>query len=407
MQSSRKDEFLRPHQAEALNKMKNGCILNGGVGSGKSRTGLYYYFKSCGGYFDERGIHRMVLPKDLYIITTARKRDTKEWESELAAFNLSSDPRINPYKNRIIVDSWNNVKKYRGIYGAFFLFDEDRLTGSGVWVKSFLDISRKNQWIILSATPGDSWIEYWSVFVANGFYKNKTDFINQHAIFARFSKYPRIERYINEKVLMQHKNDILVDMRFERETVPHFEYVECDYNKMDYRTLMKDRWNIFEQKPVENASELCYLVRKLVNSDPSRATELIYIFEDHPKLIIFYSYDYELDILRSINWGSGCQVAEWNGHRHDPLPSGDCWVYFVQYLAGCEGWNCITTDTIVFYSQQYSYKVFVQACGRIDRLNTPYKDLYYYTLKSRAAIDSGIARALRNKKDFNERRFIK
>lgn len=400
------EDFLRPYQDEAYKKMKNGCILNGGTGSGKSRTALYYYFNLCGGRIDAH-IHRMTHPIDLYIITTARKRDTLEWEEELAAFNISTDPAINPYKSKVLVDSWNNIKKYRGIYGAFFIFDEDRLTGSGAWVKAFLDISRKNKWIILSATPGDSWIEYWAVFVANGYFKNKTEFTHMHCIYSRFSKYPKIEKYYNEKILMKYKSEILVDMDFDRPTVQHHMDIWCEYDRMTYRTLMKDRWNPFEQHPIENASELCYLLRKVVNSDPSRANVLVDIWEKHKKCIVFYSYDYELDILHSIGFEKFCRVGEWNGHKHEPLPTGREWIYFVQYTAGCEGWNCITTDTIIFFSQQYSYKVFAQACGRIDRMNTPFIDLYYYHLKSHSPIDLSIAHALKNKKDFNERRWVK
>lgn len=400
------NDFMRPYQLEAYEKMKNGCILNGGTGSGKSRTALYYYFNLCGGRIDSH-IHRMKAPIDLYIITTARKRDTLEWEEELSAFCMSTDPSVNPYKSKVIVDSWNNIKKYKGIYGAFFIFDEDRLTGSGAWVKAFLDISRKNKWIILSATPGDSWIEYWAVFVANGFFKNKTEFAHMHCIYSRFSSYPRIEKYYNEKILMKYKQMILVDMDFDRPTVQHHHDIWCDYDRLAYKTLMKDRWNPFEQRPIENASELCYLLRKLVNSDPSRANALVDIWQKHKKCIVFYSYDYELDILRSIGFEKWCQVAEWNGHKHEDLPYGKEWIYFVQYTAGCEGWNCITTDTIIFFSQQYSYKVFAQACGRIDRMNTPFIDLYYYHLKSHAQIDLSIAHALKNKKDFNERRWVK
>lgn len=394
-------EFMRPYQLEAHKKMKNGCILNGGTGSGKSRTALYYYFTLCGGRIEGKRIHRMKNSLPLFIITTARKRDTLEWEEELAAFNL------NPSIHGIIIDSWNNIKKYRKVFGGFFIFDEDRLTGSGVWVKSFLDISRKNKWIILSATPGDSWIEYWAVFVANGFFKNKTEFTHLHCIYSRFSKYPKIERYYNERQLMKYKEEILVDMDFKRETVQNHFDIWCEYDRLAYRTLMKDRWNIFNQKPVENASELCYLVRKLVNSDPSRVNALLDIWQKHKKLIVFYSFDYELDILRSIGFERWCEVAEWNGHKHENTPKSDKWVYFVQYTAGCEGWNCIKTDTICFFSQQYSYKVFVQASGRIDRMNTLFKDLYYYHLKSHSPIDLAISRALKNKKDFNERRYLK
>ena len=397
-------QFLTDYQYKAANRMKNGCILNGDVGSGKSRTGLYYYFRLCGGDVDP--LRRMESPKDLYIITTAKKRDSLDWEVELSAYGLSTHPDVNPYKMTIKVDSWNNIAKYRKIFGAFFIFDEDRVTGSGAWVKAFLDITRKNQWIILSATPGDSWIEYWAVFVANGFFKNKTEFTNRHCIYSRFSTYPKIDRYFDEKILMKYKNTILIDMNFVRETTRHHLDIWCSYNQLAYRELFKDRWNIFENKPIENASELCYLLRELVNSDPSRVNALLDIYLEHPKCIIFYSYDYELDILRSINWGKNVKKAEWNGHKHENVPTGSSWVYFVQYLAGCEGWNCITTDTIIFFSQQYSYKVFAQACGRIDRMNTPFKDLYYYHLKSHSSIDLAISRALKNKKDFNERRYL-
>ena len=47
-----------------------------------------------------------------------------------------------------------------------------------------------------------------------------------------------------------------------------------------------------------------------------------------------------------------------------------------------------------------------QAAGRIDRLNSPYRDLYYYHLKSRSGIDIAISKALGQKKQFNERKFV-
>lgn len=399
---------LRDYQLEAIQKMKTGCILNGGVGSGKSLTSLSYYYMQNGGseIFLTGGKHKkMKDPKDLYIITTARKRDTMEWEGELSHFLLSTNPDTSAYKNKVIVDSWNNVKKYKEVKGAFFIFDEQRVVGSGEWVKSFLKIAKVNEWILLSATPGDTWSDYIPVFIANGFYKNKSEFLREHAVFARYSKFPKIEKWMGSGKLNRYRRMILVDMKFQRKTEQHHEDVYVDYDIATYKDVMKSRWDIYKQEPIVNAGGLCYTLRRLVNSDPSRANKLLDIFKEHPKMIVFYNFDYELDILKNLDYGKNVTVAEWNGHKHEPTPTKGKWVYLVQYTAGAEGWNCISTDTIVFYSQNYSYKIMHQSAGRIDRLNTPFEYLYYYHLKTRSSIDISIARAIKEKKNFNEKGF--
>ena len=401
-------QFLYDYQMDAVKKMTNGCILNGGVGSGKSRTGLYYYFKEQGGSINPDYVPMKHKPKDLYIITTARKRDDLEWEGELVPFLLSTHPDQNVfYGNKVVVDSWNNIKKYSDISGAFFIFDEQRVVGSGAWVKSFLKIARGNDWILLSATPGDTWSDYIPVFIANGFYKNKSEFLREHVVYSRFSKYPKIDRYLNTGRLVRLRDRILVDMDFTRHTIPHHEDVYCRYDISKYKDAIKTRWDPYKNEPIQQASGLCYILRRVVNEDESRQRALLEIFEKHPKMIVFYNFDYELDILKGIYYGDNCEIAEWNGHAHQPIPQSERWVYLVQYTAGCEGWNCVKTDTIVFYSQNYSYKVMEQASGRIDRLNTPFRDLYYYHLKSRSGIDLAISKALKEKKQFNERKFVK
>ena len=401
-------QFLYDYQMDTVKKMTNGCILNGGVGSGKSRTGLYYYFKEQGGSINPDYVPMKHKPKDLYIITTARKRDDLEWEGELVPFLLSTHPDQNVfYGNKVVVDSWNNIKKYSDISGAFFIFDEQRVVGSGAWVKSFLKIARGNDWILLSATPGDTWSDYIPVFIANGFYKNKSEFLREHVVYSRFSKYPKIDRYLNTGRLVRLRDRILVDMDFTRHTIPHHEDVYCRYDISKYKDAIKTRWDPYKNEPIQQASGLCYILRRVVNEDESRQRALLEIFEKHPKMIVFYNFDYELDILKGIYYGDNCEIAEWNGHAHNPIPQSERWVYLVQYTAGCEGWNCVKTDTIVFYSQNYSYKVMEQASGRIDRLNTPFRDLYYYHLKSRSGIDLAISKALKEKKQFNERKFVK
>lgn len=398
---------LFDYQLDAVERMKNGCILCGGVGSGKSRTSLAYYYLKQGGRIVPKEYIPMTKPKDLYIITTARKRDTKEWEGELTYFLLSTNPEVNYYTNTVVVDSWNNIKKYSNVNGAFFIFDEQRVVGSGAWVKAFLKIAKRNEWILLSATPGDTWTDYIPVFVANGFYKNKTEFTREHIVYSRFSKFPKIDRYIATGKLIRLRNDILIDMDFKRKTISHHEDVYVKYEVDKYKTAMRTRWDPYKNEPIQQASVLCYILRRIVNEDNSRQVTLLELFEEHPKMIIFYNFDYELDILKSIYYGDNVKIAEWNGHKHEPIPTSKSWVYLVQYTAGAEGWNCVTTDTIVFYSQNYSYKIMQQASGRIDRLNTPFQDLYYYHLKSRSGIDLAISKALSEKKQFNEKRWLK
>lgn len=406
VKSNNPKSFLYDFQMAAVKKARNGCIFNGSVGSGKSRTGLFYYFKEQGGWIDSSGYTPMKNPKNLYIITTAMKRDKHEWDGELAQFRLSTKPELNYYDNQVIVDSWNNIKKYIDVKNSFFIFDEDHLTGSGAWVKSFLKIAKNNDWIVLSATPADTWMEYWAVFVANGFYKSKTEFQREHVIYSRFTKYPQIDRYINTQRLERLRDRILIDMTFQRHTKPHHEDVYCNYDIPFYKEVFKKRWDPYKDEPIQQASSLCYILRRIVNSDESRQAKLLELLEDHPKSIIFYNFDYERDILLNLGYTEGTKIAEWSGHAHQPIPTSNRWVYLTQYTAGCEGWNTITTDTIIFYSQNYSYKVMTQAAGRIDRLNTKFIDLYYYHLKSRSGIDLAINKALREKKQFNETRWL-
>ena len=399
---------LYDFQLEAVKKMHNGCILCGDVGSGKARTSLAYYCMQqnrSGNTIVYEKIRQSV--EDLYIITTARKRDTFEWDSELANFRMSTNPENDAFKHSVVIDSWNNIHKYKDVKGAFFIFDEQRVVGRGEWVKSFLKITKANHWILLSATPGDKWEDYIPVFVANGFYKNRTQFYDEHVIWDPRVSFPKIRGYFNTNRLIRLRDQVLVQMDDQRTTIPHHEDVFVVYDISAYRELTRTRWNPWMEKPIETASELCYAWRKIVNSDDSRQIAVLEILEDHPKAIIFYNFDYELEILRGIGYEEGTEIAEWNGHKHDALPTGSKWVYLVQYTAGCEGWNCVTTDTIIFFSQNYSYKVQHQAEGRINRLNTPYQDLYYYHLRSRSGIDLAIHRALMDKKTFNEGAFTK
>ena len=407
---------LNDHQVDAVKKMKNGCILVGDVGSGKSRTALAYYYLTCGGRFSgadgEYEVRGWDDPRDLYIITTAKKRDSKEWEEEYEPFYFTPRYLKDAIKKdgtptKVVVDSWNNIKKYKDVYGAFFIFDEQRVVGSGAWVKAFLNIARKNRWILLSATPGDKWTDYIPVFVANGFYKNKTQFTRRHCVFASYANYPKITGYLNEGELLKHKAEILVPLPDEKKAVKTHLYLKCDYDKALYKKVWKDRWNPWDNEPIDETGKLFYLLRKVANDNDSRYRTVRQLVERYKRVIIFYNFTYELNGLREAAKELGVIYGEWNGEVHSQIPDSDEWVYLVQYSAGCEGWNCIKCNCMIFFSQTYSYRQLKQAEGRIDRMNTPFDELYYYHLTSGAMIDLAIARALKQKRDFNENRFLK
>lgn len=399
---------LYPHQFEAIKNLKNGSILKGDVGTGKSITALsYWYIKVCGGMPKMPGIayHPMQNPMDIYVITTAKKRDKLDWEKEAAHLGVGRESNENGVQ--LHVDSWNNITQYEHVDGAFFIFDEQRLVGSGSWVKAFIKIAKANQWIMLSATPGDNWMDYIPVFVANGFYKNRTEFIRRHVVFNQWSKFAKVERYTEQFYLNRLRDQILVDMPYERHTARHVANVLVDYDSKLYEKTQKSRWHFMEARPLKDVAELFALLRRLVNTDVSRLGHLMRLMEKHPKLIVFYNFNYELTMLRILASTLNYPVGEWNGHKHEEIPNTDKWLYLVQYTAGAEGWNCITTDAMAFWSLNYSYKIYHQSQGRIDRLNTPFIDLYYYVFKSAASIDTGIWRSLMGKKKFNEADFIK
>lgn len=379
---------LYDYQQKAVDDLSNGKILLGGTGAGKTMTSLAYYVKNEN--------HR-----DVYVITTAKKRDDLEWEKDASNFGITNTG-YGKNVGKLTVDSWNNIQKYKDVSDAFFIFDEQRLVGSGSWSKAFLKIARHNRWVVLTATPGDKWEDYTSIFVANGFYKNKTEYIDNHMVYTYYGGYPKLKRYINEQKLERLRRHVLVEMDYVPHTRRHINKVYSDYNKDLVVETMKTLKDPETGEPFQGASGLMYAVRKIVNSDPNRVEAVKKLAEKIDKVIIFYNYDYELELLR----GAFPNAKERNGHKHDALPTTKTWTYLVQYTAGAEAWNCTTTSAMVFYSMTYSYKTFMQAQGRIDRVNTPFTDLSYFVMTSDSAVDRGIERALDNKKDFNERAFV-
>lgn len=380
---------LASHQLEALKLLKNGSILWGSVGAGKSRVACAYYVKNES-------------PHNMIVITTAKKRDSLDWEREASRYAIS------PYEDStwhglLTVDSWNNIEKYKEMRNCFFVFDEQRLVGSGTWVKAFLKIAKNNRWILLSATPGDTWLDYCPVFVANGFYKNRTEFKREHVVYVPFAKFPKVEHYVGVAKLNRQRNQILVHMPYVKETIRHQKVVFVEHDDAVLKNVIKTRWNLYKEQPIRDVADLYMVMRRVVNSDKSRLEAVRAVLRAHQRLIVFYNFDYELEALRGLE--SVTNVAELNGHKHETIPETDSWVYLVQYIAGAEAWDCTQTDAMLFYSLTYSYKLWEQAHGRIDRMNTPYQHLWYYILRSRSLIDLAIWRSLRAKKSFQPSNF--
>jgi hypothetical protein len=397
---------LYPHQRAAVDKMHDGCVLAGNVGTGKSLTALAYYVeKVCGGMLDRSA--PMQTPTDLLIITTAKKRDSLDWFKEALHFGLFANPELSYGNVNITVDSWQNIQKYKDIQDHFIILDEQKLVGTGVWVKSFLRMAKHNQWVMLSATPADTWLDYIPLFVAKGYYRNRTDFTEQHIIWSFNGRYRKVRGFFGVRHLERLRSEIIVEMPLERHTQRHLVTRPVLFDRATFDMVWKRRWNIYEGKPLIDVAEMHRIGRKVVNSDPSRLEEIVELGATHPRMIIFYNFDYELELLRTLMPKMDICVAEWNGHRHEPIPETERWLYLVQYQAGAEAWNCTATDTIVYYSLTYSHKLFEQSQGRIDRLDTHFDDLYYYILISDSRIDKLIWKALVAKKSFHEAKNIK
>jgi hypothetical protein len=380
---------LHPHQTEAVGKLASGKILRGDVGTGKSLVAVAYYMK-------------VEADADVYVITTAKKRDSLDWEREFAKFGVGRE-LDGTTAGRLTVDSWNNLSRYRNVENAFFILDEQRLVGSGGWSQEFLRLAKRNRWILLTATPGDTWLDYISVFVANGFYKNRTEFKRDHVVYSPYSKFPKVDHYTGVGKLVRLRNQLLVEMPYERKTIRHNIILPVDYDKPKFDKCWRDRWNPFQNKPARNIAEMFLVLRRITSTSPSRLDTVRTLLKTHPRLIVFYNFDYELEMLRKLC--DEVAVSEWNGHNHQAIPETDSWVYLVQWAAGAEGWNCVSTNAMVFYSLTYSYKMWHQGHGRIDRLNTPHIGLFYYTLMSNSFIDRAIKKALDSKKSFNEKKF--
>lgn len=402
---------LGDHQIRAVEEMHNGCVLKGGVGTGKSRAALFYFFtRIAGGVVRTNGVgtyQAATRPLDLYIITTAKKRDSLEWQGELIPFGLAGDGSSVMGDISTTIDSWNNIDAYKDVKDAFFIFDEQRLVGSGAWVKAFNQISKHNLWIVLSATPGDTWMDFIPIFVANGYYKNRTQFIARHVVYNNHTQFPKIDHYLETPLLESLRHRVLVEMPFYKHTTRHIQDLIVDYDQERYDRVVKDRWNVYEDRPIKDIQELFSVMRRVVNTDTDRYAAVMKLMEKHPRLIIFYNFNYELEMLKVLGVSTMSHYAQWNGHKHEEIPDTEKWLYFVQYTAGAEGWNCISTDTVVFWSLNYSYKKNEQAKGRIDRINTPFRDLYYYVLRSASTIDHAISKAIAQKKSFNETHYYK
>ena len=374
---------LLKYQEEAIQKLHSGSVLYGATGSGKSLTGLAYYMR-CWSHLD------------LYIITTSKKRNAGEWEEEIAKLGCPPPKAI---------DSWNRLKNYRMVSDAFFLFDEHKVGGHGKWAQSMITIAKKNKWILLTATPGDVWDDYASIFIANEFVKNKTTWNEDFCIFDRISKYPKIIGYQREDVLKNMRDAVLVPMEYQSEKVP-IPYVipyKVDHEEEAYVLARRKSLRHPEMRAFRNTSAMFAYMRMNLPDKESKIQALADVLKKEPKAIIFYNFTpekYEIEnAARQVN----IPFFQYNGQIKDNVPDGDTWVYAVQYTAGAEAWNCITCRTVIFYSMNYSYKVMTQAKGRIDRCNSPFDELhYYYFISPDFEIDQEILNALTRKEKFNE-----
>ena len=143
------------------------------------------------------------------------------------------------------------------------------------------------------------------------------------------------------------------------------------------------------------------------NADKLKAFEDL-LSSTQDRIIVFYSFNCELDAIRKICTDAGRPIAEVNGSTKDltAYDENHDSVTLVQYQAGAMGLNLQKANIIVYFTPPVSSELYEQSKKRIHRIGQS-RPCFYYRLICENSIEGRIYETLEKRQDFTEKLFLK
>lgn len=373
-----------------------------GVGSGKTAMALTWAAEQC----RQTGKHKVL------VVTTASKVRTGDFEKEDKIWTDDSE------KREMAVISWHKLKawveqNWKGLDEWVVIFDEAQRskgysTGMG---KAFLKITKQNpDWAGFTGTPGDTWADYISYFVATNQTRNKTAYLHEFANVQTYKGYPEIVGWRNEdrlKAMWAHIS-YAPDTSIVAQQLPKEQYRTITLPKpRAYSKTLKTRLN--EQGEfLDTAGAMVAELRRLCFTKDKQQWVADFVEGVESGVVMFYNYIATGDKLAEIcekALGKSGRVWRIDGKHHE-IPTAETIgakdVVLCQWQSGSEALNFQFLHYWVGVELCYSNSMLQQAMGRIRRIGQEHP-MSFYRLLTDGTIEQDIAEALKNKKEFSEK----
>lgn len=395
--------MLYEYQKKVIDKADSSWLFALGTGTGKTILSIHHYLKHYNG-------------ESLLIIAPAQKVLEGGWDREVQRvanfYNIQIQYDVMSYG--VLAKKWNLYK------GWFVIFDECHYVKNPTSQrgKAALNLTRiSTNFSLLSATPSSNgWADTINYMLMFNFYRNKTQFIKEHAIHeTKFFGQKQI------KVIADWKDQDKLKMLYQSISTKLskddcldlppliFEDVYFKVSK-EYEIIRKKRVLETENGPIayDTVMKLQHGLRFYANQkDKLSYTEML-AESTNENIVIFYYYQQEKDDLVKV-LAKNKKIYEVSG-KVNHLPSRDQWdelkntVTLVQYQAGAAGIELQYCNLVIFYTPTFSFQDYDQALGRAYR-NGQTKKVTVYRYITKKSVEEHVYRSLAEKKDFTESLF--
>lgn len=396
------DSMLYNFQRQLLNSIEENYIIAADTGTGKTMMAIHHYLKHNTG-------------EPLLILAPPQKIKEGGWQRELdfvaSHYNIEIPYDIISYG--VLSKRWKEYKDW------FLVMDECHYVKNPTSQRGKAAINLTKQstnFLLLSATPSSNgWGDTIAYMIMFGYYKNKTQFLKEHAVYNRidYGNGPVnvVSDYRDQEKLQKLYQSFSIKLAKEDclDLPPLvFEKVHFKPSK-EYNIIKKDR--VLGEELFDNISKLQHGLRFYANqADKLKYTEML-LEGTEENVIIFYNYKQENEELKKIAKKLKKKVFEVSGSKTN-LPDKEKWtslknsVTIVQYQAGAAGIELQYANIVIFHTPTYSYQDYEQALGRAYR-NGQTKKVTVYQYITKNTIETSIYQALAAKKDFTEELFRK